>query len=167
MTINRTQSDLNKLLKKAIEQVEAQGLEPGPIDENLELSNAAKEMGRCTKEIVGFTIRISKYIKDSAEKDLMDTLVHEVLHTVPGCFNHGAQWKAAADRMNKAYNYDIERLSTASVANLTDEHRAILKRYVIKCHDCGHEIYRQRKSKLVNFPELYTCGCGGELCRIK
>ena len=96
MTIKRTQSDLNKLLAKAIEQVKSVGLKPSPIDETLEIKNSAGTMGSCKREIVGFTISISKYIKDNDEKELMDTLVHEVLHAVPKCFNHGAQWKAAA-----------------------------------------------------------------------
>lgn len=167
MTIKRTQSDLNKLLAKVIEQVESVGLKPSPIDDTLELSNSASALGSCKKEMVGFTISISKYIKNNDEKELMNTLVHEVLHAVPKCFNHGAQWRAAASLMNEKFNYGIERLANDSVANLTPQHQAVLKRYAIKCADRGQEIYRQTQSKVIKHPEMYSCGCGGELTRIR
>ena len=168
MTINRDQTDLNNLLAKAIQEVKEQGIKPGNIDPTLYVSNAAKEFGRCTHTGSNFEIRISKYIMNNPEKDLMQTIVHEVLHSVPGCMNHGAQWKKAAEIMNKAKGYDISRLTSTSAANLTKEHQAVLTRYVVACADCGNEIYRQRKSKLINYPELYTCGvCGGELERIR
>lgn len=168
MTINRDQTDLDNLLAKAIEEVKEQGIKPGNIDPTLYVSNAAKEFGRCTRNATNFEIRISKYIMNNTEEDLMQTLVHEVLHSVAGCMNHGAQWKKVADIMNKAKGYDISRLTSISAANLTSEHQAVLTKYVVVCVDCRNELYRQRKSKLINYPELYTCGaCGGELERIK
>lgn len=168
MTINRDQTDLDKLLAKAIQEVKEQGMEPGNIDSTLYVSNAAKEFGRCTRTGSSFEIRISKYIMNNSEKELMQTIVHEVLHSIPGCMNHGVQWKKAADTMNKAKGYDISRLASPSAANLTAEHQAVLTKYVVACVDCGNELNRQRKSKLINHPELYTCGaCGGELERIR
>ena len=168
MTINRDQTDLNNLLAKAIQEVKEQGIKPGNIDPTLYVSNAAKEFGRCTHTGSNFEIRISKYIMNNPEKDLMQTIVHEVLHSVAGCMNHGPQWKKVADIMNEAKGYNISRLTSISAANLTKEHQAVLTKYVVACTDCGNKIYRQRKSKLINYPELYTCGaCGGELKRIR
>ena len=168
MTINRNQADLDNLLAKAIQEVKEQGIKPGNIDSTLYVSNAVKEFGRCTRTGSNFEIRISKYIMNNPEEDLMQTIVHEVLHSVAGCMNHGAKWKKVADIMNKAKGYNISRLTSISAANLTTEHQAVLTRYVVACADCGNELYRQRKSKLINYPELYACGaCGGELERIR
>ena len=168
MTINRDQTDLDNLLAKAIQEVKEQGIKPGNIDPTLYVSNSAKELGRCTRTGSNFEIRISKYIINNPEEDLMPIIVHEVLHSVAGCMNHGVQWKKVADIMNKAKGYDISRLTSISAANLTTEHQAVLTRYVVVCVDCGNKLYRQRKSKLINYPELYTCGvCGGELERIR
>ena len=43
----------------------------------------------------------------------------------------------------------------------------ITRRYIIKCEGCGQEIVRQRKSKLVDKPQLFRCGkCDGRLKKV-
>ena len=167
--MNRQREDLNLLLAKAIHEVEDVGIVPGEIDKELLLTNGTSEFGRCTKKPNGsFTIHISKHIVNIEEEDLMEVLVHEVLHSVDGCMNHGPLWRKAADIMNEKKGYNISRTTKSSNMNLTSEHQAILKRYAVTCVGCGSTLHRQRKSKLINYPELYTCGaCGGELERIK
>ena len=50
----------------------------------------------------------------------MQTLAHEVLHTCPGCRNHGALWKEYAARMNGAYGYAISRTGTCEALGVAD-----------------------------------------------
>ena len=36
------------------------------------------------------------------EDKWIDLFIHELLHTVKGCYNHGKKWKHLVERMNKA-----------------------------------------------------------------
>lgn len=163
MKVNRTVEDLNKLLAEAIQEVKSSGMKIGDILPIIKLTRATKEFGRCTEIEDGqFQISISKYFKDNAVKEVKQTLIHEVLHTIPNCLNHGTSWKAAAKVMNDTYGYNISRTNNMAMDNLVGQ-EDILKKYVIKCAKCGNEIYRQRKCKLVNQTYLYKCKCGGDL----
>lgn len=51
------------------------------------------------------------FYKAAKPQAAVQTLLHELLHTIPGCFNHGGQWKKLADRINKKYNLKIKRCS--------------------------------------------------------
>ena len=92
----------------------------------------------------------------------MQTLAHEVLHTCPGCRNHGALWKEYAARMNGAYGYAISRTGTREALGVADVRPV---RYRLVCERCGQEFCRSRRSPLVDHPERYRCRCGGVLRR--
>lgn len=163
MVTNRTQKELDALLEKAIAQVAEAGLKPGRIERTVYLTRAKKTYGKCSSTPDGFTIHISKFFKDNVLKEVMQTLVHEVLHTLDGCMNHGPQWRSAAEIMNTKYGYEISRCNSMEMANLTEEDKKAEKKYVIECQSCGALIYRERKSKLVTETHFYTCKCGGQL----
>lgn len=91
---------------------------------------------------------------------LEDTIIHEMIHTIDGCRNHGKKFQRIA-RMFDKYGYDIH--TTASESNLVVPlSSAIKKGYVIKCHGCGCEWTYQRRSKTVKMVESNhaRCGCG-------
>lgn len=164
MSINRTQKDLNAMLQRAIDEAAEAGLTIGDIDETIYFTRATKTYGKCERIEGGFAIHISKYFKDNDEQEVMEMLVHEVLHTVPGCFNHGAGWKNAAELVNKKYGYNISRLSNVEMNGIAASEKVVVYKYVVHCADCDNKMYRQRKSKLVTHPQNYTCGaCGGPL----
>ena len=84
-----------------------------------------------------------------------------VLHTCYGCQNHKKRWHRYADMMNQAYGYTITR--TESPERLGVEGKNVV-RYVVECTQCGAEIPRARRSRLVEHPEDYRCAkCGGQL----
>lgn len=49
--------------------------------------------------------RMLEVIGDDADinAELVDTLVHEIIHTQPGCFNHGTKFHKYADILNAAF----------------------------------------------------------------
>lgn len=164
--MNRTQQDMNALLEEAISQVEDAGIpvDRDKIENKLTITRATRTFGRC-QEIGGvFSIGVSKYYKDNDKREVMETLVHEVLHTVEGCFNHGTLWKRYAGLMNKKHGYNISRTSSRQMDSLMKEEifKSIYK-YSIDCKECGKSALRQRKSKIVKNPENYICDCGGAL----
>lgn len=159
-----TITELNSLLQEAIKEVEAVGITTGEIDPDIELTRATRVFGKCRRDNINniHTIYISKYFINNPTAEVKNTLVHEVLHTVEGCMNHGNKWKALANRMNNHYGYNIKR--TANYVMNNEEANQIKRQYTIRCQGCGQTIYRQKKSKLITNTHLYRCGkCGGKL----
>jgi len=105
---------------------------------------------------------------DCDDKSLYNTLLHELLHTAPGCMNHGATWKRYADLINKEYDMYISRVTSSEEQGIQ-----IIKdaKYVLQCPSCKHEFNYTRMCKSVEHPSWYACGkCGrgkGTLIRIK
>ena len=68
--------------------------------------------------------------EDITEKQLLSVLLHEILHTCPGCFNHGRQWKAYKKLIKK--NTGIKIYKVASTEDMD-----MKPHYYIKCQKCG------------------------------
>lgn len=80
----------------------------------LEINNKAlKRLGRCeAKSGNRYVIQINEFHnKLSPETSVMNTLIHELLHSLPKCMNHGEIWKRYANMYNRAYGTTISRLS--------------------------------------------------------
>lgn len=107
-------------------------------------------------------IELSARLLEASEQACLQTLAHEVLHTCPGCRNHGPRWKGYAARMNAAYGYEIARTDTCQRLGVEDT-RTI--RHLVVCTQCGRQFPRTRLSPLVAHPERYRCACGGTLRR--
>ena len=60
---------------------------------------------RTPKDLLDFTIAINKWFEDDLA--LEETIMHELVHTVDGCYNHGAKFHDIADMINEAYNLNI------------------------------------------------------------
>lgn len=153
----------NELLQKGIKQVKAAGIEPGNIDPKIVINSRAKtRFGLCRKTPgkYDYQIEINNQLLEADKKKAMNTMVHEILHTVRGCMNHGSTWARHANTMNVKFGYDISR--TSSYEKLGIE--APKAKFTVKCKGCGMEIHRHRKSKLITHTNLYRCGaCNGKL----
>ena len=119
-----------------------------------------------------FRIRISTYLLDEAvpARSLLETLLHEYLHTCPGCQNHGAQWKRYAAKINARYGYSIKRINSEKDKEVPDgmiQHRHMERKYIMQCCGCGKLFRYARRSRVYNMPERYHCGtCGGKLRKV-
>ena len=85
-----------------------------PANYTLEINNKAlKRLGRCeAKGRNNYTIQINEFHnKLSPDTSVMNTLVHELLHSLPNCMNHGEMWKRYANKYNSVYGTTISRLS--------------------------------------------------------
>ena len=134
-------------------------------------TRAKRRLGQCKKSSCGlFDINISEALLDDKVDDqiALNTIMHEILHTIPGCFNHGKKWKAYANYINqKLPQYNITRVAVNDSVGVHTEHEKPLFNYVLRCSECGQEIKRQRKSKVITNYKKYRCGkCGGRLIRI-
>lgn len=148
--------DLNSLLQEVIKEVNNAGIVTGNINPEIELHGKTKAFGTCKKLNDKYKIYLSKYFINNPKDEIKHTLVHEVLHTIQGCMNHGEKWKYYANMMNNKYGYNIKRTSSHVMNN--EIHKDITRQYTIKCTGCGTTIYRQRLSKLVTNTDRYRCG---------
>lgn len=134
-------------------------------------TRAKARWGYCVKVSKGlFDIQIAAALlqDDVDDQAVKDTIVHELLHTISGCFKHTGKWKQYANTINRLLpQYKIKRGSSYEEKGLEDLRPKPQCRYILKCLRCGSEIGRQRMSAAVEHPEHYRCKCGGRLTRIK
>ena len=114
-------------------------------------------------------IEISKWVLDLEDSIIKNTIIHELIHCIPYCNNHGVEFKKYADLINFTYGYNISRVGNKrkdfEISNINYDENEIFK-YKILCRNCKNEFYRQRLSN--NFTKKYRCAkCNGTLLVIK
>lgn len=93
--------NLNNAFHSCLDMVINAGINPGNIVEVIPNTRAKSRWGQCKRVSGGYSININIDLLDERNdyKGLENTLIHEILHTVDGCMNHGPNWKRAADRI--------------------------------------------------------------------
>lgn len=111
-------------------------------------------------------IEISKWVMDLDDVIIKNTIIHEILHCLPNCNNHGKLFQDYASHINQKLGYNITTLGNKeadykrSNLNYEEDHRNY--NYKIICKECGAVIYRQRLKK--DLIKKYRCSrCGGKL----
>ena len=149
----------------------------GDICPAIRFSTATSWYGQCQQNRIyqgkryRFQISISVHHLQSSEQAIRNTLIHELLHTCPGCLNHGPKWKSYAALVQRQMGYNIVRAGgdkdkDAPIEQARQEKRqGYQTRYLLVCTKCGQEFTRYRRSNLVLHPEKYRCRCGGEIRR--
>ena len=163
--------DLMELVEECKADLDFLGIKYGKVNEWSVNSRAKSRWGECKKVGIGkFDISISKVLldEDVDRQKAKDTIVHELLHTVPYCFGHKGRWKMLADYVNaKLPQYHICRVSSYKEIGIEEKDPQPTYRYILRCKGCGLEIKRQRESKAVKNYKKYRCAkCGGSLERI-
>lgn len=98
---------------------------------------------------------------DGVNEDIIiQTLLHELVHTMDGCFNHGKNFKYYARIINNKYGYNISRTTDSSKFGVELPKREY--KYEIWCTVCNKRVARyKRKSHIVECVERD----GGSTCR--
>ena len=164
--------DLTKAYFEARDMVIDAGFDPGEIVDVKMNTRAKSRWGNCKREFGVYKIDINADLLDERNnyQALVETLAHEILHTIEGCWNHGPKWKAAADRVNAMYGTHIQRSSTQEEKGVAYRTLPTLRnetaKYKLVCKKCGHEYLYKRCTKAIQHPENYRCACcKGELRR--
>lgn len=163
--------DIDNILKEVIK--EAQDIKI-PVPDNISTQvyvnpRPKRRFGCCSTKGGKFCIEISEFLLEADVQKIKGVIAHEVLHTCRGCRDHGMRWKEYAGKMNKAYGYDIKRVSSFEEMGLEtiarpDKESSI--KYIIKCQKCGKEYPRQRFTCVMQKIDAYRCQCGGKLTLI-
>lgn len=159
---------LAALLQQVIGQARALGI---PVSARIQPqvrlnSRAKKRFGCCIGGPgQGYVIELSAALPAAGRAVCLQTLAHEVLHTCPGCQNHGPAWKAYAARMGDAYGYAIHRTDKPEALGVQLPAAAPpRRRWCVTCAACGRRFYRQKSCPVVRTPARYRCAaCGGPL----
>ena len=87
--------DLQKYAKECIIDMNKLGIVVPYIKEFKINTRAKQRFGQCRKEPDGFSININVNLlnEEVPLSSLKETLYHEIIHTLPNCFNHGYNFK--------------------------------------------------------------------------
>lgn len=160
----RIDERLVKYFKDAVEIFDALDIDFGPIDE-VTVSNAKSTWGTCRYDRVNgvFSLKISSMLLEDgvAYKDVMDTMLHELLHCHENRMCHTGEWKTYANLINKEYGYNIKRATKAAEKNI-DMSNIDIPKYIVSCDGCGAVNKYRRKGKVVKAlmkNPVGTCRC--------
>jgi len=109
-------------------------------------------------------IEISLWVMELKDDIIKNTIIHEIIHCIPYCNNHGKTFKQYAKYINQKLGYNITRVGNRleDCKNSNIEYNEEDKyKYKIECKICRQTFYRQRLAR--NFVKKYRCGkCNGE-----
>lgn len=130
-------------------------------------SKRAKSLGRCsTRDKKHYTITINSYhLKLSPASEVHNTIMHEVIHSLPGCMNHGPKWKAAASKVNHYYDFPtITRCAEVGQKEEFSDYVNATYKYIVECQSCHSKFRFMRKSKTVAACQTgrARCSCGSK-----
>lgn len=156
-------NDFNRLLETVIAEARAVGV---PVSDailpQVTINRRAKtRFGSCCNMDGTFVIELSNALLTAPELSCRQIIAHEVLHTCPGCHDHGARWRSYARRMGNAYGYHITRVDSHENLGIANSRPA--PRFTLICTRCGSRFERVRASRLTAHPERFRCRCGGTL----
>lgn len=169
--------DLNAIATMWIDNLNIIGIYPNKVSRFEVNSRALRRWGQTKRKDGIYTISINYLLleDDCPEEALTNTLVHELLHCVDGCMNHGEKWQKLVEIVNDCYDLKMSRCTSTSEKFANDEEygnkvlqakMAKRKTYTCVCKDCGIEYQRigERAPKWYAHYENYHCSkCGGKL----
>lgn len=142
------------------------------INPDVKLSRAQRKWGSCKMSKKPNDYRFHISISENCFKEpdyiqfISDTMAHELIHTVKGCFNHGAKFQSYA-RKAAVLGYTVNTTSKSSVEK-TDDEKFNEAKHVLRCKSCGEIYYRFRFPKDPKYIDKIMCGrCRGRLEKIK
>ena len=109
-------------------------------------------------------IEISNWVMQLNDEIIKNTIIHELIHCIPFCNNHGKEFKKYSNYANQKLGYHITTRGNKEidykVSNIDYQEESY--KYKIVCEKCGQIIYRKRFNP--SLIKRYRCGkCQGKL----
>ena len=124
---------------------------------------AVSRHGVCRYINGGCIIEVSKYLFECSDYEMINTLIHEVLHTFKDAKGHGTMWQWYANQINKNTDYKITRCRDI-------EREEKNYKFNIICNGCGNKIKRYRISNKMRIwisnNKCFCRRCGSHSLRI-
>ena len=114
-------------------------------DKNFKITKKIGNRKRIAYEKFGeHHIEISKWVMELDDKIIKNTIIHELIHCIPFCNNHGEQFKKYATYINAKLGYNIKRVGNPKEdyqkSNISYKEKEVKYKYKIKCQKCGRSI---------------------------
>ena len=114
----KTDERINRMLAESIELLKSLDV---PISDSIcpevRLTGSHTYYGQCSPRgslkrytEYDYYIEISGHTLENTEKSLRNTLIHELIHTIPGGLCHTGEWKKWAKYVSERTGYNIKRL---------------------------------------------------------
>lgn len=156
---------LIRFFEDACDILDNLNIEYGPVGEVTVNTRAKTRWGQCRyskfEDIYDIEICSRLLESDVSYEDVMDTMIHELLHCHKDRMCHTGEWKRCADLVNKYYGYDIQRTASSSEKNIAND-RINMAKYVVTCNGCGSVSGYLKKGKVVKIlmkKPNGTCKC--------
>ena len=110
-----------------------------------------------------YEIQINReYIAVANSKEVHNTIMHECIHCVDGCMNHGEKWKAIARKVNSKFDF-----TTIKRTGYDEAYHAVMEtkyKYEAICNKCGTAYRWMRQSRIYTSCAMgkARCNCGGK-----
>lgn len=149
-----TIKDIQEEIQECLSIIDHIGIERKNAIYNVVISNRmTKTLGYCKRiklKPLTFQITISaNHLLWSNPQEVHDTIMHEVLHSMPDCMNHGPKWQMYGKLVQKFEpKYTIERLSTDPTYRQFLQNSA---KYSISCKSCGWKVSYQKRTKSIAY----------------
>lgn len=121
------------------------------------------KIGKNSKKHSGYFLRIGGLFNLIPDEELakirfQSTIIHELIHTIPGCMNHGSKFQRICYLVNTKYpQYKLQTATGAEDFGIQLDEP--IPKYKIICKCCGKEYLYQRKPKLnINMYKCSKCG---------
>lgn len=156
---------LIRFFEDACDILDSLNIEYGPVGEVTVNTRAKTRWGQCRyskfEDIYDIEICSRLLESDVSYEDVMDTMIHELLHCHKDRMCHTGEWKRCANLVNEYYGYDIQRTASSSEKNIAND-RINMAKYVVTCNGCGSVsgyLKRGRVVKLLMKRPIGTCKC--------
>lgn len=162
----RSKTRVTKLLKKCIADAQAAGV---PIDadkiEDIKLNHRRDCIGLCQRCTTArknkFVIFFSDFYLALSDKEISNVLMHELIHTLPNCWDHGVEFRQWMLAVN-AHGYNVEvsnRGERAAKLRATCEAALVADKKHVVIVGCKHgcRIPVSCRSKVARYPEYFEC----------
>ena len=107
--------ELTNLRNEVISNLKKLGYEPaGYVDKNIKINGRYKRaVAKCGYKYINgkryFTIEFAKFAcMKGTNEAIISTMYHEIIHTLPECFNHGPNFKKVANEVFMNYGVNVE-----------------------------------------------------------
>lgn len=161
---------LKRLSKESEEELKAIGLE-NKLKKDLTYEvnyRAKKRFGECCNKK---DINISSWLLEvGTDKDIKNTIIHEILHTFDDTIGHKAKWQYYARYVNNRTDYDIDRCGNKyqvyGNANKIPPKEHESYKWEITCDKCGkvwywHRLTQKGLNAFIEGKRIHK-SCGGK-----
>lgn len=152
------------LVKKVFEEADVMmkkvfhGLYDTPKFSSIKITNANGYWMKIKRysDSSSFGLRVSRLFENHTNEEdgmhrLKESLIHELVHTLPGAFNHGIYFKEYGRMFHSYYpDYTVERVSRGG-SSYTPPVRKRNYKYKITCNTCGAVSRYQRLCDTVRY----------------